>query len=297
MKVLVTGASGVLGTAVLAAFKSHGHEAIGLAHSRASGELKALDLLDRSATEQFIAEIKPDWVIHCAAERRPDVAEKNPEGTEQLNVGVPGFFAELSAKYSFVLVYISTDYVFDGANPPYSPSSPTNPLQLYGRTKLGGELAVLAVPGAQNIILRVPVLYGPAPNNADSAVNILLDVVQDQSGKTYKMDHFATRYPTNVVDIAEFLVRLSAHKKPLPPIIHYSAGEPFTKYEMCLIFSKILGLPHEHIIPDAEPPKGDAATTRPRDSQLSTEETVLLGIDGGLGYNGFEEWWTAHLKK
>lgn len=51
--------------------------------------------------------------------------------------------------------------------------------------------------------------YGPAPKNADSAVNILLDVVQDQSGKQYKMDHFATRFPTNVLDIAGFLVRLT----------------------------------------------------------------------------------------
>jgi len=51
--------------------------------------------------------------------------------------------------------------------------------------------------------------YGPAPKNSDSAINILLDVVTDQSGKTYKMDHFATRYPTNIIDIANFLVRLS----------------------------------------------------------------------------------------
>jgi S-adenosylmethionine synthetase len=51
--------------------------------------------------------------------------------------------------------------------------------------------------------------YGPAPNNSDTAVNILVDVVQDQSGKTYKMDHYATRYPTNTVDIANFLVKLS----------------------------------------------------------------------------------------
>lgn len=51
--------------------------------------------------------------------------------------------------------------------------------------------------------------YGPTPLNSDSAINILLDVVTDQSGKTYKMDHFGTRYPTNIVDIANFLVRLS----------------------------------------------------------------------------------------
>ena len=52
--------------------------------------------------------------------------------------------------------------------------------------------------------------YGPAPTNKESAVNILLDIVTDQSGKQYKMDHYATRFPTNVVDVADFLVRLSS---------------------------------------------------------------------------------------
>jgi len=194
---------------------------------------------------------------------------------------------------------------------------------------------VLGVDGAKAVVLRVPVLYaflihrsnpvlsvifslvthidaavnaryGPAPKNSDSAVNILLDVVEDQSGKHYNMDHYATRYPTNVVDIASFLVRLSGaslplfvlfssnayvcpglKKDPLPPIIHYSAAEPFTKCEaplsvylffslsadscadeMCLIFSQILSLPHAHIVPDAEAPTGAGATTRPRNCQL-----------------------------
>ncbi len=127
--------------------------------------------------------------------------------------------------------------------------------------------------------------YGPAPSNADSAVNILVDVVRDQSGKKYTMDHYQTRFPTNVLDIASFLVRLAStnrsllfrclgltRRRPhraclflireperprsarLPPILHYSAEEPFTKYEICLVFARILGLPHAHIIPDAGPP-------------------------------------------
>lgn len=194
--------------------------------------------------------------------------------------------------------------MFDGTSPPYTPASLTNPVNLYGRTKRDGELAVLGVVGSRSVVLRVPVLYvstdmatdppgetyllivvidiryGPAPNNSDTAVNVLLDIVADQSGKTYKMDHYATRYPTNVLDIADFLVRLAGAcqvlplhllnfsteritltitalpaTRQIPPIIHYSAEEPFTKYEMCLVFAKLLGLPHEHIIPDAEPPQ------------------------------------------
>ncbi|KAJ7666144.1 hypothetical protein DFH06DRAFT_1186039 [Mycena polygramma] len=297
-KVIITGASGVLGSAVRNAFSgSPTTEVLSLAHSRSGDGLRKLDLLDAAEVEKVFREFGPNWVIHCAAERRPDVAEKDPEGARKLNADVPGHLALLSKSLKFTLVYISTDYVFDGTSPPYPPSARPNPLQLYGQTKLDGELAIMGVEGATAIIVRVPVLYGPAPKNSDTAVNILVDVVQDQSGKTYKMDHYATRYPTNTVDIGNFLVKLSALKKPIPTILHYSAAEPFTKYEMCLIFAKILGLPHGHVIPDAEPPSGAGATTRPRDCKLYTQETEELGLEDGLGLSLFEEWWTGYLKK
>ncbi|KAJ3716817.1 hypothetical protein DFJ43DRAFT_1134532 [Lentinula guzmanii] len=299
MKILITGASGVLGSAVREAFKSTPHPVLALSNTRTGDGLVPLDLANTQEVDKVLTEFKPNWVIHCAAERRPDVAEKNPEGVQKLNVDVSGHLASLAKSLKYTLVYVSTDYVFDGTSPPYTPSARTNPLQLYGRTKRDGEQAVLSVNGAKVIVLRVPVLYGPAPKNSDSAVNILLDVVQDQSGKQYKMDHYATRYPTNVVDIANFLVRLSEFKRStaIPPILHYSAAEPFTKYEICLVFAKILNLPHGHIVPDSEAPKGDSATTRPRDCQLYTKETEDLGVEGGLGLTLFEEWWSEYLKK
>lgn len=295
--VVVTGASGVLGSAIYKAFETSGYLLLGLANSRTREGLRKLDLTDQTAVEDTLREVKPKYVIHCAAERRPDVAEKDPHRVQQLNVKVPGHLASLSRDLGFTLIYISTDYVFDGTSPPYEPTSQTNPLQLYGKTKRDGELAVSSITGAEIIILRVPVLYGPAPKNSDSAVNVLLDIVGDQSGKQYKMDHYATRYPTNVEDIAGFLVRAIGHKKQLPPILHYSGDEPFTKYEMCLVFAKILGLSHDHIIPDTHPPTGADATTRPRDCHLSTKETEDLDIPGGLGLSLFNEWWSQHLGK
>ncbi|KAJ3481660.1 hypothetical protein NLI96_g7508 [Meripilus lineatus] len=162
-RILITGASGVLGSAVYSAFKkATGHTILGLANSRSDGELRKVDLLDRAEVERVFTEFRPKY------------------------------------------------YVFDGTSPPYTPSSAPNPVNFYGQSKRDGELAVLEALGSKSIVLRVPVLYGPAPNNADTAINVLMDVVSDQSGKQYTMDHYATRYPTNVVDIADFLVRLSS---------------------------------------------------------------------------------------
>ncbi|KAF9027956.1 NAD(P)-binding protein [Hymenopellis radicata] len=294
-RVIITGASGVLGTAVRNAFNASEHfDVVALSFTQTGNDLTPLDLLRQDEVDRVFKDSKPHWVIHCAAERRPDVAEKNPEATRQLNAAVPAHLASLAKALGYTLVYISTDYVFDGTSPPYTPAAQTNPLQLYGKTKCAGEEAVLSVDGAKVVVLRVPVLYGPAPKNSDSAVNILLDVVQDQSGKTYNMDHFATRYPTNVIDIANFLVRLTDYKNPIPPILHYSSDEPYTKYEMCLVFARLLRLPHAHIIPDDTEPVG--ATTRPKNTQLYTRETEDLSVEGGLGLTGFEEWWEEHVK-
>jgi len=194
------------------------------------------------------------------------------------------------------LIYISTDYVFDGTSPPYAVDAEPNPLNFYGETKLAGETAILhGYEGkrGQRVVLRVPVLYGPASKNSDSAINILLDIVQDQSGKTYTMDHYATRYPTNVLDIADFLVRLIGVNKPLPPILHYSGLEPYTKYEICLVMAKILNLPHEHIKLDAEAPPPAQAVSRPKNCQLSLDVLETLGVD--VGGRDFVSWWQEYL--
>jgi len=114
-----------------------------------------------------------------------------------LNGEVPRRLAALSAGESthikpFTLIYISTDYVFDGTAAPYDVDAQPHPVQLYGETKWAGEQAILGVesdegtPG-QRLVLRVPVLYGPCPKPSDSAVNTLLGIVRDQSGKQYKM--------------------------------------------------------------------------------------------------------------
>lgn len=157
--------------------------------------------------------VSSSLTIYCdvaAANRFPDKVEKDPEGTRALNVTATRSLAKLCAERSILLIYISTDYVFSGkeGEAPYEADDPTGPTNLYGQTKLDGEHAVLEEFGAAGkqglgLVLRVPVLYGSAEMPAESAVNVLLDVVwkAQEDGARIKMEHWAKRFPTNTEDV------------------------------------------------------------------------------------------------
>lgn len=150
-------------------------------------------------------------VLAGAANRFPDKVDKDPEGTRVINIEASRTLARLCAQRSVLLIYISTDYVFPGrpGDAPYEADAQPGPTNLYGQTKLDGERAVLGefeAAGRQGLglVLRVPVLYGPAESNAESAVNVLMDSVlkAQQEGAEISMDHWALRYPTNTEDVA-----------------------------------------------------------------------------------------------
>ncbi|OCF41201.1 dTDP-4-dehydrorhamnose reductase [Kwoniella heveanensis CBS 569] len=297
--VVVTGASGLLGRAVVDEFVSKGDKVIRLANTRADRDpaYTKLDLMDQEAVNGFFQTHSDiDVVVHCAAERRPDVAEADPEKAARINAAVPAHLAALANQRKFLLIYISTDYVFNGQNPPYEVDAQPDPLQMYGRQKLEGEKAVLAEQekGANVVVLRVPILYGKVEYNGESAVNLLRDVVEDQSGKTYKMDAYQVRFPTNVEDVGRVLYDIAHLNKSLPPILHYgSPGTRTTKYGMCETIANALNLPIEHIIKDTAKPA--AGTSRPENAQLSTKLLKEIGVDVGERKD-FDTWWKEYVK-
>ncbi|GAA5989543.1 hypothetical protein JCM10908_000524 [Rhodotorula pacifica] len=305
VKTLVTGASGLLGRAVLEAFKQAGHEVKGTAYSRAGGDLVKLDLQDDVAVESFLSEFKPDVVVHCAAERRPDAVEANPAAVQKLNVGVPNLLSTLSrSENPFFLIYISTDYVFDGHAPPsgYEPDAATNPTNAYGVSKLEGEHAVLAglKEGGKGCVLRVPVLYGRAESNSESAINVLVDaVLKAAAGTPVKMDNWAIRNPTCVEDIARVLrdLAVKSQEAAIPPILHFSAQQMYTKYDMAKIFARVhepaLEVGDNLVRVDDGPKPGQ--TVRPRDCHLSNRAIEALGIETSTV--DFESWWRAYLRQ
>ncbi len=169
-RVIVTGASGLLGRAILKQFQEKGQwEALGLAFSRVGPDLQKIDLRNKEEVSSLVASFKPDVIIHAAAERRPDFVEKQEGATAALNVLATSYLAEAAATAKAFMLYISTDYVFDGTKPPYKPNDTPNPLNKYGQSKLDGEKATLEhCPNGG--VLRVPVLYGPVEHLHESVV-------------------------------------------------------------------------------------------------------------------------------
>jgi S-adenosylmethionine synthetase len=284
MKVLVTGSTGLLGRSVFAECSTDKDICvIGTGLGRAKPPIVPLDLLDVDALTSFLKTELPQVIIHCAAERRPDVAARDVDRTRRLNIDLCRLLAELSNELSFRLIYISTDYVFDGSNPPYKPNDAPNPLNIYGETKLEGEIEVKRAKN--HLILRVPVLYGKVEYLEESAVNVLVKLVQEQ--KQTKVDDFLPRYPTNVEDVAKVIKQLCTN--PAIGIYHFSAKEKFTKYQMCKVLSDIFGLPLTCI-----PTKEQSGEKRPFDCLLDTSDLQYIGIH--TRFTAFKSFFASNLK-
>ena len=270
-KVLITGASGLLGRELLQHFKVKGWEYLGLAYTRAREGLVKVDLCQRNEVENVLDDFKPHVVVHAAAERRPDVVSKQTEQAQALNVGATEILTQLCQERGTFLIYISTDYVFDGKHPPYTPSASTNPLNTYGITKRDGEMVVCKYKNVA--VLRVPVLYGEVESLSESAVTIIFTAVLNTT-QPAQLSDYEQRYPTHVQDVAE-VCQLLAGKQLAEPgtsvgIWHCSGDDRMTKYSMACAMGRLMGLSTGHITPVREPSSG---APRPYDSQLDCSST------------------------
>ncbi|KAK3597691.1 hypothetical protein CHS0354_040066 [Potamilus streckersoni] len=283
-RVLITGASGLLGRALCKEFgKNVMWETCGLSFSRSGDGLTQIDIRDKDALTQVIKDFKPSVIIHSAAERKPDVVEKQPETTYKLNVEATSNLCDIAGSVGAWVLYISTDYVFDGKNPPYKETAQPNPLNKYGQSKLDGEIATLEA-SQDNGVLRVPILYGEVENLSESAVTVLFDKVKDTTQHCIMSD-YERRYPTYCGDIA-FVIKQLAEKRikgeKIGGIYHWSGNENMTKYDMAVAMAKAFGLPIEHIVADKSPSGG---ASRPYDAHLDCGRIESLGIVKRTAFN------------
>jgi len=237
-----------------------------------------------------------------AANRSPDKCDADPSAARAINITASRRLARATNARSILLLYISTDYVFPGTrgDAPYENNAPTNPPNLYGQTKLVGETSVLeeTADTGLGVVLRVPVLYGHAENNQESAINGLLDAVwkaQDRDAQI-SMDDWALRYPTNTEDVgrvcqdvAVSYLEAGKGRSSLPRILHFSSEDRYTKFEICELLAEIMGLPLDGMVRNKQGNVPSGGVQRPYDTHLSTRALKELGID--VQTQNFQDWW------
>ncbi|XP_066948849.1 methionine adenosyltransferase 2 subunit beta-like [Macrobrachium rosenbergii] len=279
-KVLVTGASGLLGRAIMRIFREAGWETVGLAYSRVGPGLVKCDLTKPEEVKSLIEKEKPEFIVHAAAERAPDAVENRYDEVCKLNVNASGQLAALAKSVGARMIYVSTDYVFDGTSPPYKSTDPTNPLNKYGITKLEGEKAVVAA-NPRACILRIPILYGKVETIDESAVTCLLKLVKSPEEK--QVSHYERRYPCLVDDIARILRDLVLQimkDDSITGIFQWSGKQRLTKYDMAVAMAHAFSLKH-NIKPDPNPVPG---AQRPFDAELDRSRLENLGISHHMDF-------------
>jgi dTDP-4-dehydrorhamnose reductase len=232
VKVLVTGAGGQVGRALVAAAPA-GFTLVQLAHAE-------LDITDPRTVSQAVQRHAPDVIINAAAYTAVDRAETEPELAWRANAEGPKHLAAAARQSGARLLHLSTDYVFDGmAWTPYLPAAPTKPLNVYGQTKLAGEQAVMEILPERAIILRTAWVYAAAGRNF---VHTMLRVMAAKGSVRVVSDQFGA--PTAAGSVAAALWRIVA----MPEIVgihHWTDAGAASWYDFAVAIaeeSSALGL-------------------------------------------------------
>ncbi len=267
MNILLLGSSGFVGREIRRTFEN-GHTVIPV--SRSGGrDSRAVDIRDAAALRALVDEAAPDAVLLVAAYREPDFCEEHPEEARRLNVEPARVLAE-HLPAAMRLLFVSTDYVFDGENPPYVETDPVSPVSVYGATKAEAE-AILA-QRVNTTILRIPLQIGGGVDLADCGfIGQMVEAIQ--SRKPQQLDDVLLRFPTWTRDVAG-AIRFLVEKK-LDGIYHYSTPTGATRYALTLEVAQLIGQPHDHLAPSKEIIQRKAR--RPFNSQLS--DTKIRAAD------------------
>lgn len=263
-RIVVTGAGGQLGRFLAAEAARRGAQVLALDSSQ-------WDITDPTAAERFIS--AGDVVVNCAAYTAVDAAETDRERAEAVNVTGPENVAHACARAGAQLIHVSSDYVFSGdQRQPYEPGDATDPLSVYGATKLAGEFAVLAaMPDAH--VVRTAWVYTGDGVGADfvsamrrlAAGDGMVRMVDDQVGS-----------PTYVADLVDALLQV-AQGRISEPVLHAANAGAVSRYEQTRAVFELLGADPDRIIAvsSAENPRPAA---RPAYSALGARVSTAAGL-------------------
>ena len=264
MKVLVTGAKGQLGTDLMNELEKRGIESIGV-------DVQEMDITDKEACMRVISESKADAVIHCAAYTAVDAAEDNVDLCRKINGEGTRNVALACQATGAKLMYISTDYVFDGQGTrPWEPDDSRSPLNVYGQTKLEGELAVSQTL-EKYFIVRIAWVFGL---NGKNFIKTMLNVGKTHDTVRVVNDQIGT--PTYTYDLARLLVDMNETEK----YGYYHAtneGGYISWYDFTKEIYRQAGYKTE-VLPVTTAEYGLSKAARPFNSRLDKSKLVEAGF-------------------
>jgi dTDP-4-dehydrorhamnose reductase len=230
MRVLITGATGLLGAEVVKHFRKNWHQVLECSRAPLTvvdSHRASMDITDPDQVEAIFDAFRPEVVVHCAAKTNVDACETDPQEAYRVNTFGTEVIAAHCQRVGAACVYISTDYVFDGAKgAPYHEYDAPNPLSVYGRSKYLGEQAVQALC-PRHYIVRVAWLYGVGRKTFPQFV---LDAARQGQSPTVIADQIGS--PTYVADIADRLLLLV--QTDCYGVYHLTNPPPVSRYEFAV---------------------------------------------------------------
>ncbi len=273
MKLFVTGVNGQLGHDVVNEASARGYEVIGSdIHETGAGNYVQLDITNKEAVEKIIAELEPDAIVHCAAWTAVDAAEDNPEIVDKINHLGTQYIANVAKAIDAKMVYISTDYVFNGLGTrPWEPDDKNySPLNVYGQSKLDGELAVSSTL-EKFFIVRIAWVFGL---NGKNFIRTMINAGRTHSEVRVVNDQIGT--PTYTFDLARLLVDMIATEKY--GCYHATNEGGFISwYDFCCEIYKQAGIDTK-VIPVSTQEFGLNKAARPFNSRLSKVKLTEAGF-------------------
>ena len=296
MKILVTGAHGLLGSSILrraagSAGSDIAHELIGCGRGAepvfAGVDYHQIDLLDATAVRELLAEVEPQWIIHTAAMTDVDGCETERDVARRANVEpvqvLVAACEQVGDGRDIGLIQLSTDYVFDGKAGPYREEDETRPISHYGELKLESE-GVLLNSAIKGVVLRTLWLYGyrrqARPNLVTWPLAALsrgehLRIVDDQVGN-----------PTFVGDVAKALLALC--EREASGIFHLGGADLMTRYDLVRKLAELCRIDSGSVEPISTDELSQKAP-RPLRSGLHCERLISLGIEPSTLSQGLDQ--------
>ena len=282
MKILITGANGMLAKSVRAR--------LGKENELICTDVADLDITDEQAVMKFVQENKPEYIVNCAAFTAVDKAEEVYDLAEKINSDGPANLAKAAKAIDATLVHISTDYVFDGdldVSKSYVEEDKVGPVTVYGKTKLHGEEQVKRNTD-KYYIFRTAWLYGDGNN----FVRTMLKLGQEREEVSVVADQHGS--PTYAEDLANIIGE--AIEKKIPYGLYHSTNQGFTTwyeftqkiYELAKVDCKIKPVTSEEFVRPAK---------RPKNSQLNKEKLLAQGITVPTWEDGLKRYLDIELSK